>query len=72
MIFDKIKKWWSDNNNSFLVENSIDYFNVKRVDGIDYIYYNGVRITTDKDAKDNLLDRLDLLRTIYINEHKNK
>lgn len=72
MIFDKIKKWWSDNNNRFLVENSIDYFNVKRVDGIDYIYYNGVRITTDKDAKDNLLDRLDLLRTIYINEHKNK
>lgn len=47
-------------------------FTIVRREGVDYIYYNGVRITNEEDAKNNLLDRLEYLRETYIHEKLKK
>lgn len=68
-MFDNMRKDWNDGKKKAIIQEANNNFNIiKADDGINYIYYNSVRISTAEDAKGDLLARLNELRNTYINE----
>ena len=71
-IFTKIIKKIGIDNDSQLVrkiDEANHIFNIKTINEIDYITYNGIQISTKDDAKDNLLVRLRELRKSYVEQN---
>lgn len=68
-----IKTKWRNDAIAQVLSGARDDFNVVReTDGVDYIYYKQVKITTKADAAGNLLERLSELREMYIKEGMNQ
>lgn len=62
----KIRNKWRKDAIAQARRETIANFTVIREKGVDYITFCGVRITTEQDNNEHLLDRLEKLREYYL------
>ena len=67
-MFDSFKRDMRDNKQANLIQEADRLFQVRRIGNTDFLFYEGVRISTEQDANDpkELLQRLADLKDAFV------